>query len=141
MRYAVIVERPDPRGIGTEKRSASSWTTQEEAERIKTRWEPHFLEAGWTVVRIVQVCLDRGVGVTEERAMPMKTAVWKDCPGIRNEGRTAHYMRDHCWSCAPFWERFPSCPHCGGKLMREGRTRCKGCQAFVKVDPDTEERP
>ncbi len=62
----------------------------------------------------------------------LKTAVWKDCPGLA-EGKYAHSMRDHCWNCAPWWERFPACPHCGRKLHWSGKTKCKGCNTFVMV--------
>lgn len=68
-------------------------------------------------------------------------AVWVDCPGLR-EGKEAHFMRDHCWSCAPFWERLPICPHCRRKLLKYGRTKCKGCNTFVMVEVEnTPENP
>ena len=65
----------------------------------------------------------------------MATAIWVDCPGLA-EGRFQHQMRDHCWNCAPFWERYPACPHCKCKLNKVGRTKCKRCKAFVMVEPD-----
>lgn len=68
--------------------------------------------------------------------MAMAQATWDDCPGIKNDGRTAHFMRDGCTSCAPFWERIPRCPHCGKKLLKVGRTKCKGCKQFVMVGED-----
>jgi hypothetical protein len=63
----------------------------------------------------------------------MRTAIWKNCPGILNDGEQAHAMRDHCTSCAPFWGRYPACPSCGGRLTKTGRTKCKGCGRFVTV--------
>lgn len=66
----------------------------------------------------------------------MKEAIWVDCPGMQ-EGRYAHSMRDHCSSCAPFWERVPTCPDCKRKLLKRGRTKCKHCKVFVMVGNDT----
>ena len=65
----------------------------------------------------------------------MKTAVWVDCPGLK-EGRDAHYMRDFCSTCAPFWEKIPLCPDCRCKMKRYGRTKCKKCNKFVIVEPE-----
>lgn len=69
--------------------------------------------------------------------MPMREATWRPCPGL-SEGKYYHSMQDGCWSCAPFWEYFPACPHCGGKLMKRGRTKCQGCKRFVLVKPREE---
>ena len=46
----------------------------------------------------------------------MKNAVWVDCPGMTNPYE--HTMRDHCSSCAPYWECFPTCP-IDGKMLRD----------------------
>lgn len=66
--------------------------------------------------------------------MAMKEAIWKVCPGIVNDGIHAHSQRDACSTCGPFWETYPSCPHCGGKLMKRGKTKCKKCAKFVQVE-------
>lgn len=66
----------------------------------------------------------------------MLSAVWVDCPGITNEGKQAHAMRDGCTSCAPFWGRIPVCPHCRHKLHRRGRTKCKGCNKYSLVNEE-----
>mgnify|MGYP001603292437 CR=1 FL=1 len=66
----------------------------------------------------------------------MDTARWDDCPGVKSDGKVGHMMRDGCWSCAPYWERVPYCPHCGArirKVSRTGRVKCEGCKAFVLV--------
>jgi hypothetical protein len=80
---------------------------------------------------------------------------WRLCPGILNEGRQAHYMRDGCWSCAPHWETVPVCPECG-KMFRSLRytgdpygpgkreavdAYCKTCRKRYPVteQPTTEE--
>jgi predicted amidophosphoribosyltransferase len=68
----------------------------------------------------------------------MENAHWVECPGVRNEGREAHMMRDYCTSCAPFWATIPLCPHCGMKLEKVGKTKCKGCGRFVKVVAETD---
>lgn len=65
--------------------------------------------------------------------MAMQEANWITCPGITNDGLRAHSMRDNCGTCAPFWEKIPMCPHCGGKLMKRGKTKCKKCAKFVNV--------
>lgn len=66
----------------------------------------------------------------------MAKAIWQTCPGILNDGRQAHAMRDGCWSCAPFWEQYPACPHCQAKLGKWGKTKCGKCKQFVLVaDP------
>lgn len=69
--------------------------------------------------------------------MAMLAAIWIDCPGVANEGRAAHAMRDRCFNCAPFWERMPTCPHCGRKLHKTGRTKCRRCQEWVLVGDDS----
>jgi len=46
-----------------------------------------------------------------------RPAVWVDCPGMQ-DGAYAHSMRDGCWSCAPFWEKFPVCPDDDTRLRR-----------------------
>jgi hypothetical protein len=53
----------------------------------------------------------------------------------QNEGRYVHQMRDHCWTWAPFWERYPICPHCESRLKKSGRTKCSRCKVFVLADP------
>jgi hypothetical protein len=63
----------------------------------------------------------------------MKEALWTDCAGIKNDGRHAHSLRDHCTTCAPFWERVPQCPHCHKKLFKMGKTKCRSCGKFVRV--------
>jgi predicted amidophosphoribosyltransferase len=68
--------------------------------------------------------------------MSMQKAIWKVCPGIVNDGVFGHQQRDACSSCGPFWEKYPSCPQCGGKLMKRGKTKCKKCAIFVQVDQD-----
>ena len=65
--------------------------------------------------------------------MPMQKAIWKVCPGVVNDGLYAHSMRDHCTSCAPFWEKYPICQHCEKKLRKGGKTKCKNCAKFVMV--------
>lgn len=67
----------------------------------------------------------------------MLTAEWVDCAGLR-AGRFEHQMRDHCSTCAPWWERIPICPNCKRKLLKYGRTKCKGCNQFIMVGKDTE---
>jgi hypothetical protein len=54
-----------------------------------------------------------------------RPAVMVDCPGLQ-DGKYAHAMRDHCWSCAPFWERIPTCPDDGRALSLTGY--CKTCR-------------
>jgi ribosomal protein L37AE/L43A len=69
----------------------------------------------------------------------MKQAIWRICPGVTNDGRFAHSMRDYCTSCAPYWEQYPTCPDCKRKLTRataSGRVKCKHCGQFVKVGPE-----
>ena len=74
----------------------------------------------------------------------MKTknlAVWVDCAGLA-EGKYNHAMRDGCWSCAPWWERLPTCPFCRCKLHKLGRVKCKNknCRAWCFVAPEIRER-
>mgnify|MGYP003443579015 CR=1 len=70
----------------------------------------------------------------------MKTAIWTTCPGVISEGENGHAMRDHCWSCAPYWEQYPACPDCNQKLgvgnhAKPGeRRKCPQCKTFVKVE-------
>jgi hypothetical protein len=55
-----------------------------------------------------------------------RAAVMVDCPGLTNDGKLGHAMRDHCWSCAPFWEQIPTCPDGHGKLTQRGY--CRQCR-------------
>jgi predicted amidophosphoribosyltransferase len=59
---------------------------------------------------------------------PRTDAVWKDCAGMRNPAE--HAMRDHCWNCAPYWERYPVCPDCGKPLRTPGDAGlyCSACR-------------
>lgn len=58
-------------------------------------------------------------------------AVMVDCPGVVNEGKAGHMMRDACWSCAPFWESYPTCPTYKTKLNPTGY--CKQCKKFHTI--------
>mgnify|MGYP001620022616 FL=1 len=58
-------------------------------------------------------------------------AVWVECAGVTNEGKSGHAMRDYCWSCAPFWEKFPTCPKHEKMLTDKGY--CKICKKFYKL--------
>ena len=51
--------------------------------------------------------------MTTAKASPL-VAVYVDCPGMSDP--RAHMMRDHCSTCAPYWERIPTCPVDGVKL-------------------------
>ena len=64
-----------------------------------------------------------------------KLAVWRNCAGMA-DGAYAHSMRDYCSTCAPWWERIPTCPDCKGKLLKMGRTKCRRCKTWVFVGPD-----
>lgn len=63
--------------------------------------------------------------MTARTATARPPAVWQDCPGLQ-DGRYAHSMRDNCWSCAPFWETYPTCPTHGRKLSDTGY--CRDCR-------------
>lgn len=62
--------------------------------------------------------------------MPRRKAQWIDCPGLQ-EGKFEHNMRDHCWSCAPFWERIPLCPDCNRRVVESGW--CRTCRRYSEV--------
>lgn len=51
-----------------------------------------------------------------------RLATYRDCPGMSDP--YAHTMRDHCWTCAPFWERVPHCPDDGLRLTETGYCKC-----------------
>lgn len=53
-------------------------------------------------------------------------AFWHVCPGLLNDGKFNHSMRDNCTSCAPFWEQYPVCPVCDKRLNSE--LYCKHCK-------------
>ena len=53
------------------------------------------------------------------------------CPGITNDGKRAHAMRDFCWSCAPFWETVPVCPTDSKKLTTTGY--CRACKKHFDI--------
>ncbi len=62
---------------------------------------------------------------------PRQPAVMVDCPGVTNDGVYGHAMRDNCWSCAPFWEKIPTCPEDHGKLSPTGY--CKQCRKHFQI--------
>ena len=62
---------------------------------------------------------------------PMRTkprAIMVPCPGVTNEGLFYHSMRDNCYSCAPFWEQYPTCPVHGTKLS--SGLFCRQCKKY-----------
>jgi hypothetical protein len=68
-------------------------------------------------------------------------AVWEPCPGVVNDGRDYHHLRDGCLNCAPFWEAIPLCPN----EHEDGRRRkltsngyCKKCRQHFDMDYDHE---
>lgn len=65
----------------------------------------------------------------------MEKATWTTCPGMWDPRE--HMMRDYCTTCAPYWETYPTCPHCGRKLEKTGKTKCRGCKTFVMVSKET----
>jgi hypothetical protein len=65
---------------------------------------------------------------------PRRSAVMVDCPGVTNDGRQAHAMRDQCWNCAPFWERIPTCPDDHTKLTTSGY--CKTCRKHFETNAE-----
>jgi hypothetical protein len=72
-------------------------------------------------------------------ASKLAIAVWVLCPGYDpNDNGFSHAMRDYCFSCAPFWESVPICPHCKRKAKRYGRQKCqnKECGKFYMVTPE-----
>lgn len=60
-----------------------------------------------------------------------KPAKFVPCPGVTTDGRYGHSMRDHCWSCAPYWEVIPTCPVDSKKLAPSGF--CKKCRKFYDM--------
>jgi hypothetical protein len=53
-------------------------------------------------------------------------AIMVSCPGLINDGRYHHAMRDFCSSCAPFWESYPTCPVHRTKLT--AKLYCTTCR-------------
>jgi len=53
-------------------------------------------------------------------------AIMVDCIG------EAHHnpFIDNCWVCAPFWERYPTCPTHGKRLSDRGY--CKDCRKHYR---------
>jgi len=39
---------------------------------------------------------------------------------------------DNCYSCMPFWSRFPECPNCHLKLSNKGL--CRKCLGTFVID-------
>ncbi|RPJ83871.1 MAG: hypothetical protein EHM13_06400 [Acidobacteria bacterium] len=62
-----------------------------------------------------------------------RPAVWADCPGVINDGAAGHAMRDHCWNCAPFWARFPTCPE-HGRMLKPRTGYCADCRKYYALD-------
>ena len=59
-------------------------------------------------------------------------AKWVPCPGMK-EGAYLHAMRDHCHSCAPWWETVAVCPSCGHRMPKMGTQQCKHCKEWVRA--------
>mgnify|MGYP001572042502 FL=1 len=72
----------------------------------------------------------------------MGKAIYVDCPGMSNPRE--HTMRDHCWSCAPYWERIPTCPKHNTKLLQrqhqpvrwtpEVKGYCRECKKHYQLE-------
>jgi hypothetical protein len=60
------------------------------------------------------------------RTATRRDAKMVDCPGVVNDGLYGHSLREHCWNCAPFWEKFPVCPDDNARLTTSGY--CKKCR-------------
>lgn len=68
----------------------------------------------------------------------MKEAIYVECPGVTNDGEFGHSMRDNCWSCAPYWEKYPACPIHKTMLLtstrhgleKGGKAKCRKCNKF-----------
>lgn len=52
----------------------------------------------------------------------MKKAIYVQCTG---EAHSNLYI-DNCASCMPYWERYPTCPDDGTKLLESGY--CRKCK-------------
>jgi hypothetical protein len=53
-----------------------------------------------------------------------------------SESKMEHQMRDHCYNCAPWWDKFPVCPITGNKLLESGYCReCKGYHDLGELKP------
>lgn len=55
-------------------------------------------------------------------------AVMVVCPGVVNDGLVGHSMRDNCYSCAPWWEQYPTCPIHNTMLSND--LFCKQCKKY-----------
>lgn len=55
-----------------------------------------------------------------------QSAIMVPCAGVVNDGVCGHSYRDSCYSCAPFWEQFPTCPTHNTKLTT--KMYCKECR-------------
>ena len=72
---------------------------------------------------------------------PPEKAVWVECPGVTNEGKAAHSMRDNCWSCAPYWEKYPTCPIHGQMILTTKTNNkiawCHKCRKHYDISEET----
>jgi len=48
--------------------------------------------------------------VKATRGTKLLPAITKTCQALLSLGAREHELRDHCWSCAPYWETYPVCP-------------------------------
>ena len=63
-------------------------------------------------------------------------AVYVNCPSYNPKHPSEHAMLDHCWDCAPYWQRIPTCPVHGTMLRQPVRQRistaeqgyCRACR-------------
>lgn len=99
---------------------------------------PHTVNNGKMMHKLGKAVKD---GETRELRKESKKAAakWVLCAGVTNDGIAGHSMRDNCWNCAPFWEKFPTCPNDKKKLSTTGY--CKECRKHFDVfsGPSTKE--
>lgn len=67
-----------------------------------------------------------------------KKAKWVLCAGYR-ENPQLHYLRDFCWTCAPYWEKIAVCPEHGQKIPMSGW--CKSCRKYYDVREERNDIP
>lgn len=86
---------------------------------------PHTVNNGTMMHKLGKAVKD---GETRElrKTHAKQAAIWVQCPGVTNDGIYGHSMRDNCYNCAPYWEKYPTCPTDKKMLTQTGY--CKVCR-------------
>jgi hypothetical protein len=89
-------------------------------------WSSEACPSGWWGTR--RVIHRRGISLSQSvdsKEVSMELAIWLECPEVVRLGHREHLLRDICYTCMPYWEMYPICPH---DRTRFNKGYCETCK-------------